>query len=49
MLKSKLVLLGLAGLLVFSSCGIFHKSCNCPHFGKINTKPGAPLTVGEMC
>lgn len=49
MLKSKLVLLGLAGLLALSSCGIFHKSCNCPHFGKNNAKPGVPAAYRQMC
>lgn len=29
-----LVLVGTA----VSSCGLFHKSCNCPHFGKVINK-----------
>jgi len=41
MQKSKWMLLGLLGLMIsFSSCGIFHKSCNCPHFGKVKTISG---------
>jgi len=38
MLKNKLIKAGLAVLIItFSSCGIFHKSCNCPKFGKVKT------------
>ncbi|MDB5008488.1 MAG: hypothetical protein JWQ84_1493 [Mucilaginibacter sp.] len=37
MQKNKWVVFGLAGLISLSSCGIFHKSCNCPHFGVIKT------------
>ena len=35
MIKNKFLLLGLLGLLVLSSCGIFHKGCGCPTFGKV--------------
>ena len=35
MVKNKFLLIGLLGLLLLSSCGVFHKSCNCPHFGAI--------------
>jgi hypothetical protein len=35
MMKNKFILLALLGLLVLSSCGIFHKSCGCPTFGKV--------------
>ncbi len=35
MIKSKFVLLGLLGMLALSSCGIFHKGCGCPTFGKL--------------
>lgn len=35
MLKSRFVFLMLLGaMLTFSSCGIFHKGCGCPTFGK---------------
>jgi hypothetical protein len=38
MKKNKLViLLGALLLTVASSCGIFHKGCGCPHFGKIKS------------
>jgi len=37
-MKNKLLLIGLLGLMALSSCGIFHKSCNCPHFGKVNVR-----------
>jgi thiol:disulfide interchange protein len=36
MTKSKLILLAAVMVLMsLSSCGLFKKSCNCPHFGKI--------------
>ncbi|WP_190295241.1 hypothetical protein [Mucilaginibacter rubeus] len=36
MKKNKLViLLGAVLLMATSSCGIFHKGCGCPHFGKV--------------
>jgi hypothetical protein len=44
MLKSKLIVLGLIALLGATSCGIFKKDCNCPHFGKIKTPPKAGQT-----
>jgi hypothetical protein len=37
MLKSKLILMGLALLLCISACGIFKKDCNCPKFGQVKT------------
>ena len=37
MLKSKLIIAAVALVMGLSSCGIFHKSCNCPHFGKVTT------------
>jgi hypothetical protein len=36
MKKNKLIFLALVGLVALSSCGIFHKGCGCPTFGKIN-------------
>ena len=45
MKKSKFVFLALIGLVVLSSCGLFHKGCGCPTFGKVNhavpAKPAA--------
>jgi hypothetical protein len=35
MKKNKFILLGLLGVLTLSSCGIFHKGCGCPTFGKL--------------
>jgi len=36
MVKNKFIVLGAMIVLIgLSSCGIFKKSCNCPHFGKI--------------
>jgi len=35
MKKNKILLIALFSLLSLSSCGIFHKSCHCPHFGAI--------------
>jgi hypothetical protein len=35
-MKKKLLLIGLLGLMTLSSCGIFHKGCGCPHFGRVN-------------
>ena len=44
MLKVKIVLLSGAIILGTTSCGIFKKDCNCPHFGKMKsvqpTMPG---------
>jgi hypothetical protein len=37
MLKSKLIILGVLVLLALSSCGIFHKGCDCPKFGEVKT------------
>jgi len=37
MLKNKLVLIGLLGMLILSSCGIFHKGCGCPKFSKVKS------------
>jgi len=37
-MKNKLLLIGVIALLALSSCGIFHKSCNCPHFGRVIKK-----------
>lgn len=43
MKKNKLTILALIGLLALSSCGIFHKGCGCPTFGKVNhTAPARP-------
>ncbi|MES2376610.1 MAG: hypothetical protein V4553_08525 [Bacteroidota bacterium] len=41
MLKSKLIILALVAILGTTSCGIFKKDCNCPHFGKVKTPPKA--------
>ncbi|MBC7399470.1 MAG: hypothetical protein H7289_05960 [Mucilaginibacter sp.] len=41
MLKSKLIILGLVAVIGTTSCGIFKKDCNCPHFGKVKTPPKA--------
>jgi hypothetical protein len=39
MLKNKFVIIVLAGLILgLSSCGIFHKGCGCPKFGKLDLK-----------
>jgi len=49
MKKNKFVFLALIGLLALSSCGIFHKGCGCPTFGKVNhIAPAKPVgaTVG---
>ncbi|WP_186461794.1 hypothetical protein [Mucilaginibacter pallidiroseus] len=35
MKRSKLLILVAAITVFASSCGIFKKDCNCPHFGKI--------------
>jgi hypothetical protein len=37
MKKSKLLIILAAMLVGTSSCGIFHKGCGCPHFGKVKT------------
>jgi len=46
MIKSKFILLGLLGMLALSSCGIFHKSCGCPTFGKV--KYAAPYKSSSL-
>lgn len=33
MLKSKILIMGLLGMLSLSACSIFHKGCGCPKFG----------------
>jgi len=35
MLKNKFIYLVLLAVMGLSSCGIFHKGCGCPEFGKI--------------
>lgn len=35
MKKIKTIVILLAASIAVSSCGLFHKSCNCPHFGKV--------------
>jgi hypothetical protein len=35
MLRNKFLIAGLLGVIVLSSCGIFHKGCGCPHFGAV--------------
>ena len=45
MLKNKLMLLLLAGMVSLSSCGLFHKGCNCPKFGVRISK----FTDVQMC
>jgi hypothetical protein len=35
MKKNKLLILGVVVLMSVSSCGIFHKGCGCPTFGKV--------------
>jgi hypothetical protein len=48
MKKNKLIiLLGVLLLTAASSCGIFHKGCGCPHFGKIKSA-GSKSTVQMM-
>jgi hypothetical protein len=47
MLKNKFVIIGLLGLISLSSCGIFHKGCGCPHFGKV--KPVSNNANVQMC
>jgi len=38
MLKNKFAVIILLGLVVsISSCGIFHKGCGCPTFGRVKT------------
>jgi len=35
-MKNKIKLLLIVGLVsALSSCGLFHKSCNCPHFSQV--------------
>jgi hypothetical protein len=38
MLKRKWILIGVLGLISLSSCGIFHKGCGCPHFGRVDVR-----------
>jgi hypothetical protein len=39
MKKNKWMIVGAIAIFIgLSSCGIFHKSCNCPHFGSV--RPG---------
>ena len=45
MLKNKLILLLLAGIVTLSSCGLFHKGCNCPKFGLRISKRMAELEI----
>jgi hypothetical protein len=45
MIKSKFILLGLLGMLALSSCGIFHKGCGCPTFGKVKSHTPVKLPV----
>jgi len=35
MMKKYIGVSAIVMMLGFSSCGLFHKSCNCPHFGKV--------------
>ena len=35
MLKNRLIILGAVVVMALSSCGIFHKGCGCPTFGKV--------------
>jgi hypothetical protein len=37
MMKKIVLISALALLTALSSCGIFHKNCNCPHFGKVKS------------
>ncbi|MFS2188271.1 hypothetical protein ACCC92_16455 [Mucilaginibacter sp. Mucisp84] len=49
MKKNKLViLLGALLLTAGSSCGIFHKDCGCPHFGKIKSADSRCADVQMM-
>ncbi|WPU98820.1 hypothetical protein SNE26_22655 [Mucilaginibacter sp. cycad4] len=49
MKKNKLViLLGALLLTAGSSCGIFHKGCGCPHFGKIKSADSKCTDVQMM-
>lgn len=41
--KAYLVVVVLA-VMSLSSCGLFHKSCNCPHFGN-NLKKSSPAAT----
>ncbi|WP_162996620.1 hypothetical protein [Mucilaginibacter celer] len=46
MKKNKLIiLLGVLTLMTASSCGIFHKGCGCPHFGKVKAVAGHQYTI----
>ena len=44
-MKRKVILLGLLGLISLSSCGIFHKGCGCPHFGAIKVEKFENLKI----
>jgi hypothetical protein len=35
MIKNKFFIIALLALVSFTSCGIFHKPCNCPHFTQL--------------
>lgn len=50
MLRNKFLILALLGLISLSSCGIFHKGCNCPKFGEIkkNVRMGECVDL-KMC
>ena len=39
MLKNSFFVFGLLLVLSISSCRIFKKDCNCPHFGQMKTPP----------
>jgi len=47
MLKNKWILMALLIVSTFSSCGIFHKGCGCPKFGK--AKLPASFANGTVC
>lgn len=47
MIKSKFLLLGFLVLLSLSSCGIFHKGCGCPTFGKIKLAAPGNFNSGD--
>ncbi|HTE01688.1 MAG TPA: hypothetical protein VK668_20510 [Mucilaginibacter sp.] len=44
MKKIKYILL-LMLIASLSSCGLFKKNCNCPHFSKVNTTPNPQIAV----
>ncbi len=39
----------MVGLMTLSSCGIFHKSCHCPKFGKIKDVRMCKYADVQMC